>query len=77
MNADRRKRLSAIAQKLVDIQTDLEAIRDEEQDAFDNLPESIQGGEKGQTMEECISTMDDAVSSLSDAQEATTSIADS
>lgn len=39
---------------------------EEEQEAFDNLPESFQEGEKGQRMEEIISYMDDATSACED-----------
>ena len=45
----------------------LELIKDEEQEAFDNLPESFQYGEKGERMEEVISYMDDAFGELESA----------
>ena len=65
MNAKRRKALGAIITKLdaleilrQEIQEQLEEIMDEEQDALDNMPESLQEGERGQQMQEYIDTMD-------------------
>lgn len=43
---------------------ELEYIRDEEQEAFDNLPESLQYSEKGETMEEYVDDIDSAISDL-------------
>lgn len=43
---------------------ELSAIRDEEQDAFDNLHENFQYGSQGETMQEGIDVMDEALSSL-------------
>ena len=57
MNKARFARLS----KLIE---ELSAIRDEEQDAFDNLPENFQYGSQGETMQEGIDVMDEALSSL-------------
>lgn len=74
MNADRRKRIEAIRTKMEDAVTSaieeasaaIEEIKDEEQEAFDNLPESLQQGDKGQVMEAAISALDTAISSLGD-----------
>lgn len=57
MNKARFARLS----KLIE---ELSAIRDEEQDAFDNLPENFQYGCQGATMQEGIDVMDEALSTL-------------
>lgn len=61
MNKQRRKAIGDIYDKLIDIQSDLEYIRDEEQEAFDNLPESIQYSERGERMEEYISSLEEAL----------------
>ena len=61
MNKNRRNAISDIYDKLTDIQSDLECIRDEEQEAFDNLPESIQCSERGERMEEYISSLEEAL----------------
>ncbi len=57
MNKARFARLS----KLIE---ELSAIRDEEQDAFDNLPENFQYGSQGETMQDGIDVMDEALSTL-------------
>lgn len=62
MNKARRLEL----QKALDI---VSAAMDEEQEAFDNLPESFQDGEKGQRMEEIISNLDECVGFIEDAIE--------
>ena len=51
MNKARRKALERIMSELDDIQWQIEHIRREEQDAFDNLPESIQSSERREEME--------------------------
>lgn len=69
MNNQRRKRIAAIiapievlqAFSLADQISELESVRDEEQDYFDNMPESLQGGEKGGNAEHAISQMEEAL----------------
>ena len=51
MNKDRRNRIEKCISQLEDIKTELECIRDEEQEAYDNLPEGIQMSERGDTMQ--------------------------
>jgi exonuclease VII small subunit len=78
MNKTRRAALNALQDRLTankaafeatiaelrEIKDDLETIRDEEQDSFDNLPEGLQAGEKGQDMEAAISSIEDAMNTL-------------
>ena len=64
MNRERRNRISDIMERLDAIQTELEEIRDEEQEAFDNMPESIQGSERGENMETGIDTMSECIDNL-------------
>lgn len=45
----------------------VEGLRDEEQEAFDGLPESLQGGERGDQMQEAIQYLDDAISGIEEA----------
>lgn len=66
MNKDRRKRIEDIQSKLSGLQSQLEEIRDEEEGAFDSLPESFQGGEKGEKMLEAIERLESACSSFED-----------
>lgn len=64
MNQERRKRLEEAAAKLAEAREIIEAVRDEEQDAFDNMPESLQGGERGEKMEHAASLLDDLAGDL-------------
>lgn len=67
MNEQRRKGLRAIINKLEEARDTIESLKDEEQDAYDNLPEGVQSGERGDTMIEAIDNLDCAVSSIEDA----------
>lgn len=64
MNKNRRKAIDEIQDKLMNLQSELECIRDEEQEAFDNLPESIQYSERGERMEEYISSLEEALDNV-------------
>ena len=78
MNADRRKRLSALLadlqetglraamDNLTNIRDELESIKSDEEEARDHLPDSLRDGEKGEKMAECIDAMDNALSTLGD-----------
>ena len=54
----------AVQSKLSDLKAEIEQIRDEEQEAYDNLPESIQDSPRGERMEEAIDELYDAASDL-------------
>lgn len=76
MNQARRKRLAAVNMeeiktlietlrgKLDDAKVEIEAVKDEEDEAFNNLPESLQQGEQGQKMEEIVNTLDEIISNF-------------
>jgi hypothetical protein len=78
MNKERRKSLSAISELIAGLAGQVESlkgaveairdqlteVRDEEQDAYDNLPESIQDGERGAAMTEGIEQMEEVDSDL-------------
>ena len=71
MNANRRQRITKainrieeIESMLSDLQEFILEINDDEQEAFDNMPESLQYSERGEAMEEAISNLDDAYSAL-------------
>lgn len=68
MNKDRRHTLRDIVLRLMDIRTELEAVRDEEQDYYDNMPESLQGGEKGDAATEVIDTLTQSIDNIIDAE---------
>ncbi len=66
MNNERRKRIDALLEKLDAIGTDIDILLDEEQEAFDSLPESLQDGERGQKMTEAVDQLGEAKSALED-----------
>ena len=66
MNKARRKWLEDTINKLEEQKTELESIGEEEQETYDNMPESLQDSEKGQTMYENIDSLETAASDLDD-----------
>lgn len=73
MNNARRKQLKdAIGllekahENIEDARIIIESVRDEEQDAYDNLPESLQEGEKGEAINECIDQLDEVFYEVDD-----------
>jgi prefoldin subunit 5 len=64
MNDKRRKELNEIFRELHALQGRLDDIQNEEQDAYDNLPESLQSAEKGEQMQEYINAIDQSKSDL-------------
>lgn len=69
MNANRRKEIQRAVDMLEEAKSILENCRDEEQDALDNMPESLQESERGQKMEEYIDQLDNAISSVEESVE--------
>lgn len=71
MNKARRKAISDLIDRLDtlkgladEIRSDLEAIKDEEREAFENLSESFQGSDRGQAMEAAADALEEAVGAL-------------
>lgn len=64
MNNIRRKAIQEIMDKLEDLKSDIESLKDEEQEAFDNLPEGIQASERGEAMESAVYNLDEAYESI-------------
>ena len=69
MNATRRKFLANILDRLSSIKAEIDELKDLEQEAFDNLPEGIQGSERGEKIQSNVEIMDDAVNSIDDLEE--------
>lgn len=67
MNNARRKQLAEIAEQLQDLRDRIELLQGEEQECFDNLPESLQQGERGQAMEQAADQMETAMDALDEA----------
>ena len=60
MNAKRRNRLSKLYDQLEDMRSQLEQIKDEEQEAYDNMPEGVQTSDKGETAYEALDNLENA-----------------
>lgn len=60
MNAERRSRIDKLIADLIALQSEAEAIRDDEQDAYDAMPEGIQDSERGQKALEAIYNLDES-----------------
>ena len=67
MNKARRQQLSKWLEDLEEIKGELETICSDEEDYFDNMPENLQGSQRGMDAEEAIDQMNEAVSSIEDA----------
>lgn len=74
MNNARRKaitdlvnQLDELKGKLEDLKSEVESIKDEEQEYYNNMPESLQGSEKGQNAEHADSCFETAVDKLDEA----------
>jgi len=64
MNRIRRKQIDAILERLEDIRADLESVLEEEEEARDNIPESLMDTERYEKAEEACDNLDNAVSSF-------------
>lgn len=76
MNKERRKALSDAVGLLSDASAKVESAkeiiemcRDDEQDAYDNLPESMQDGERGSAMQDNIDDLDGVYYEIDSASE--------
>ena len=52
MNKQRRKWLEDVIAKIEAAQSEVQNIAEEERESFDNIPEGLQEGERGQTISE-------------------------
>lgn len=73
MNKQRRKDIDSIIERLheikstfEDVLTDVEGVRDEEQESYDNMPEGLQQTERGEIAQEAIDKLDEVYSALED-----------
>ena len=64
MTKYRRKQLAKAVELLQEAQQIIEEVKDEEQEAFDNLPEPLQYSERGEAMEEAISELEEVCDSM-------------
>lgn len=66
MNKARRKWLENVSEMITNAKEQLEQIRDEEQEAYDNMPENLNMTDRASAMEENIDNLDTMVSDLED-----------
>lgn len=66
MNKARRKELTDIKELVDELHDRLKAVANEEQEAYDNLSEGLQGSDRGQAMEDAASQLTDAYGLLSE-----------
>ena len=71
MNNQRRKDIDAALKLVADARAAIDALREaiepikeEEQEYYDNMPESLQGGEKGEAAQAAIDALENAMSDL-------------
>lgn len=72
MNAKRRNSIDSVINELIEKFEEIKAeaidqlseIRDEEQEAYDNLPEALQDSERGENMQNCIDALEEFMSDL-------------
>ena len=72
MNNKRRKTIGLVINSLENLSADLEDVAQEESDAYENMPESLQQSDRGSiiedniyNLEECISQINDVIDTLS------------
>ena len=69
MNKQRRAIINRIINTLYELRSDVETVQDEEQTAFDNLPESMQESAKGEAMQDNADSLSDALDMIDEAIE--------
>ena len=67
MNKKRKEELSQISSELETLFNRLEYIYDQEQDAYDSMPENLQGSERGLESEDAIDAIDEIKDHIQDA----------
>lgn len=67
MNKAARAHIAQQLAALEGIKAEIEGAASEEREKYDNMPESLQNGDRGQTMSNNADALDAAVSSLDDA----------
>ena len=66
MNNKRRKTIGLVINSLENLSADLEDVAQEESDAYENMPESIQQSDIGSNIEDNIYDLEDCISQIND-----------
>lgn len=69
MNKQRREKLRNINRKLEEINSELNAVKDDEEWAFESMPENLQSSMRGEDSQEYISIMEDVIDHIEQALE--------
>lgn len=64
MNNERRKKISAIVKTVDGVRADLSSVLNEEQEAYENLPESLQCSDRGTDIEMAVESLNEAEEAL-------------
>ncbi len=64
MNAQRRKEIQTVLNELADLRSRVETLQNDEQEAFDNMPESLQQSDRGQASEGAASSLENALTAF-------------
>ena len=67
MNQERRNTLEEINETIGGLLAQVEELIEQENEAYDNLPESIQNSERGESMQTAIDNLESLQSSLEEA----------
>lgn len=70
MNNTRRKQIAKVIDALEGIREDIDSIHAEEEEAFDNMPESLEGTDRYDAMADAVSNLEDAVDLIEELIEA-------
>lgn len=76
MNNTRRKSLRELIEKTEGIKQEIEEIKTEEEEYYNNMPSSVQDGEKGDRAQTVIEYLDEAMTAAGDMIENLTSAAE-
>ena len=74
MNKARRRQIAEVINSIEIIKGVIEEIRDDEEDAYDNMPESLQESDRGEAMQEAVEFLENACDSLDEALDNLTNI---
>ena len=69
MNAGQKKELVAVAVVLDHAKTEIERIRDDSQEKYDDMSERVQEGEKGEELSGEIEALEEVMNSIEEAED--------
>ncbi len=64
MNRLQRKDLEGLKEKIGEVVDDIEQIRDDEQEKYDNTPENLQDGERAEKLYQSVETLEELIEEL-------------